>query len=253
MGSHQLPKGNTNMARPLKRTGFAQPLFVQSSSKKETVGTMRITKDGRVFRYAKAGAAGLSAGYLAVAAALAADVMNEASTAIAAIGQKQIAETITSATYAEDYFAGGFFQINDGTGQGHQYLIDSSTAVTAGTAITLSLSEGIRVATAATVATEFSIMHSAWMAVVESATIAAPVGITPHAVTALYYHWTQTRGQGLVLSGNNDAVGKPLYQSTTTAGAVSGADGASYYPMVATALGTVGVDTEFKPCLVCID
>lgn len=239
--------------KPLKKSGFAQPCFVQSSSKKEEVGTLRILKDGRAFRYARAGSSALAAGYLAVAAAVAADVMNEAGTAIAAIGQMQIAETITSATYAEDYFAGGFFQINDGTGQGHQYKIDSSTAVASGTAITLSLAEPIRVATAASIATEFSIIHNPWMAVVESGTLATPVGVTPMVITATYYYWCQTRGPALILSGNNDAVGMPVYQSTSTAGAVSGADGASYYPHVAIAFGTVGVATEFKPFMLTLD
>jgi len=240
-------------AKPLKRTGFAHPLFVQNVTRKETVGTLRITKDGRKFRYARAGSSNLAAGKLALAAALAADVMNEAATAIHAIGDLQVAETITSATYAEDYFAGGYFQVNDGTGEGHQYLIDSSTAVAASTAITLSLAEPIRVATAGTVASEFSIMHSPWMAVVESATLGAPVGVSPHVVTAAYYYWIQTGGPALILSGNTDAVGKPVYQSTSTAGAVSGADSASYYPQVAIAIGTVGVASEYKPFRLTLD
>lgn len=242
-------------AKPLKRTGFAQPLFVQSSSKKEMVGTLRITKDGRKFRYAKAGSSALAAGKLAVAAAVAAVVQNEAAAYAHAVGDIQFAETISSATYAEDYFAGGYLQINDstgGTGEGHQYLIDSSTAVAAGTAITLSLAEAIRVAITVTTG-EFTIVHSPYMAVVESATLACPVGVTPHVVTGAYYYWLQTAGVALILTGNNDAVGKPVFQSTTTAGAVSGADVASYYPMVAIALGIVGTSTEYNPFKLMLD
>lgn len=239
--------------KPFKKSGFAQPVFSQSSTKKEEVGTLRILRDGRKFRYAKAGSSALGAGKLALAAALAADVMNEACTAIHAIGDMQFAETITSATYAENYFAGGFLQVNDGTGEGHQYKIDSSTAVAAATAITLGLAEPIRVATAGTNASEFSLMHSAWMAVVESATLGFPAGITPMAITAAYYYWIQTGGMALALSGNSDAVGKPLFQSTTTAGALSGADGASYYPTIGIHLGSVGVAGEYKPVMLTLD
>jgi hypothetical protein len=239
--------------KPQKRTGFQQGVFAQSSTMKEEVGTLRVLRDGRKFRYAKAGASALGAGKLAVAAAVAADVMNEACTAVHAIGDTIFAETITSATYVENYFAGGYLQINDGTGEGHQYKINSSTAVTAGTAIILQLDEPIRVATAGTSASEFSIVHSPWRATVESATLGLPVGITPMAVTAAYYYWAQTGGPALALSGNSDAVGKPLYQSTSTAGALSGADSASYYPEVAIALGTVGVATEYKPVFLTLD
>lgn len=241
--------------KPMKRAGFNQGVFAQSATQKEELGALRILRDGRKFRYAKAGASALAAGKLAVAAAVGATVMNEACTAVHAIGDVIFTETITAGTaFAENYFAGGYLQINDGTGEGHQYKITSSSAVSAsGTSITLTLDEPIRVATAGTSASEFSIIHSPWMATVESTTLGLPVGITPIVVTAAYFYWAQTGGPALALSGNNDAVGKPLFQSTSTAGALSGADTASYYPQVAIAMGTVGVAGEYKPVLLNID
>lgn len=243
-------------SKPQKRTGWNQGVFAQSITQKEELGALRILKDGRKFRYAKAGASALAAGKLAVAAAVAADVMNEACTAIHAIGDTVFSETITSAAaaYAENYFAGGYLQINDGTGEGHQYKILSSSAVAqAGTSITLILEDPIRVATAGTSATEFSIVQSPWQAVIESATLALPVGVTPIVVTAAYYYWAQTGGPAIALSGNTDAVGKPLFQSTSTAGALSGVDTASYYPMIALAMGTAGVGGEYKPVMLQLD
>ena len=239
--------------KPMKRTGFNQGIFAQSSTQKEELGALRILRDGRKFRYAKAGASALGAGKLSVGAAVGADVMNEVCTAVHAIGDVIFSETITSGTYVENYFAGGYLQINDGTGEGYQYKILSSTAVTAGTAITLSLDEPLRVATAGTSATEFSIIHSPWRAVVETTTLGCPVGIAVGAITAAYYCWLQTGGPAIALSGNTDAVGKPLFQSTTTAGTLSGVDTASYYPQVAIALGTAGVSTEYKPVMLCLD
>lgn len=232
--------------KPIKRTGFKQSITAQSSTQNEAIGTPRFTADGRKFVYAKAGSSALSAGYLNVSAAVAADVMNEACASAHAIGDTQVAETITSATYAEDYFAGGFLQINDGTGEGEQYPIDSSSAVAASTAITVTLNESIRTALVATTS-EFTLVHNPQMAVVESATLACAAGVAPRDVTASYFFWNQVAGPACVLSGNTDAVGMPLYQSTSTAGAVSGADNASYYPHIGTVMGTAGVSTEFKP------
>lgn len=241
--------------KPMKRAGFQQSVFAQSSTKKEEVGALRILRDGRKFRYAKAGASNLAAGKLAVAAAVNAAVMNEACTAVHAIGDVVFTETITAGVvWAENYFAGGYLHINDGTGEGHQYKIISSSAVAiAGTSITLMLDEPIRVATAGSAASEFSIIHSPWMAAVESTTLGCPVGVTPIVVTATYYYWAQTGGPSICLSGNTDAVGKPLYQSTTTAGMVAGLDAASYYPQIGIALGTAGVSGEYKPVMLSLD
>jgi hypothetical protein len=239
--------------KPMKRAGWNQGVFAQSATQKEELGALRILRDGRKFRYAKAGASALAAGKLAVAAAVGATVMNEACVAAHLAGEMIFTETITAGTaYAENYFAGGYLQINDVTGEGHQYKITSSSAVTAaGTSITLTLDEPIRVALA--INSEFTIVHSPWMATVESATLGLPVGVTPIVVTAAYFYWAQTGGPAVALSGNADAVGKPLFQSTSTAGALSGADTASYYPQVAIAMGTVGVATEYKPVMLNLD
>jgi hypothetical protein len=239
--------------KPMKRTGFQQGVFEQSSTLKEQVGTLRILRDGRKFRYSRAGTSALAAGKLAVAAAVGADVMNEACTAVHAIGDVIFSETITSATYAENYFAGGWLHINDGTGEGHQYKIISSSAVTAGTSIILTLEDPIRVATAATSASEFSIIHNPNMATVESTTLGTPVGISPIAVTASYYYWAQTGGVASALCEQATAVGMPVHQSTLTAGALNDADYASYYPQVGIVYGTVGVEGEYKPVFLTLD
>lgn len=241
---------------PIKRSGFKQGVFSQSVTKQEELGTIRILRDGRKFRYARAGAVALSPGKLAVAAAVySANVMNEACTAVHAIGDVMFTETLGGAvTATENFFAGGYLHINDGTGEGQSYLIKSSTAVAAGTTITLTLADPIRVATAATAASEFTIMQSPWQYVVESATLACPIGITPINVTLGCYYWAQTSGPAVALQGaGTAAVGKPLFQSTTTAGAIDGADVASYYVQVGIALGTVGVSAEYKPVMLTID
>ena len=57
------------MGFPMKRTGFQQGLLQESATAKEMVGTLRITRDGRKFRYAKAGGSALAAGKANIVAA----------------------------------------------------------------------------------------------------------------------------------------------------------------------------------------
>jgi hypothetical protein len=245
--------------RPLKRTGFAQGLYQISSSAKEMVGTMRVTRDGRIFRYAKAGGTALVAGRCSVAPAIAADVMNEACAGAHALGDLQFTETITAAAaaYAENEFRGGFLQINDATGEGHQYMIDSSTAVAiGGTSITLTLAEAIRVALVAATS-EFTLAKSPWFgAAVSSTEENLPIGIAPVPVTANYYYWAQTHGPALCTVSGTPAVGTVLTLDDATAGnlkAIATPLDIDIAYCVGIAWGTVGVGGEQKPVFLQID
>lgn len=242
------------MTKPMKKTGFQQGIYEICAVRKEALGTKRMTQDGRFFRYARAGASALAAGKLAMAAQVAAVVTNKTGI-VAVVGSRQLALTIASATYAENYFAGGFLQINDADGEGHQYAIESSSAVTAGTAITIGLEDPLRVAMATT--SEFTLVHSPWMGTVETATEEnLPVGISPVPVTANYYYWAQTGGVAICLVSGTNAVGSIL-----TAGATAGAlltasitiATTVTQPIVGIAMGTVGVDTEYKPVFLTLD
>lgn len=245
--------------RPLKRTGFAQGLYQASSVAKEMLGTFRLTRDGRGFRYAHAGGTALAAGRCGIAPALAADVVNEACAYAHAIGDLQFTETITAAAaeYAENHFRGGYLQINDATGEGHQYLIDSSTYVAlGGTSITLGLAEPIRVALVATTS-EFTIAKSPWQGVaVSDVEENLPVGVAPIVVTANYYYWAQTHGPAIVCVDGTPAVGTVMVLS----GAVAGNLKAIATPLdvdmcyqCGIMWGTAGADGEFKPVFLTID
>lgn len=246
------------MATAQKRSGFAQPLFNQSATKKEELGTLRVTQDGRKFRYARAGAGALAAGKLAVRTTVNAHVINQAMPATPAavpIGTRIIALTAGGAvTYAENYFAGGYFQINDATGEGHQYLIESSTAVSAGTAITITLAEPIRVALVGSTS-EWSLIASPWMYAIQATTAAAvPIGVTPIVVTALYYYWAQTGGVANVFTDGTPAIGAKVTNGTLVAGSVKATSAASNE--ISTIVGYMletGVDDEYKPVFLTLD
>lgn len=233
------------MSQPLKKSGFSQGLYQISSTAKEEVGTLRFDKLGNKYRYAKAGASALSAGKMGQAAAIAANVTSQACPA-AAVGAKVITLTAGGAvTYAADYFKGGQLQIDD---TGARYEIESSTAVAAGTSITVTLKEGIK--TALTTSQEFTLVHSPWMATIEAAVEEnRAVGVPLVAVTAAYYYWAQTGGLGLCLTVGTPAKGTGLILSATVAGALDAQVTALDIdePVVAEAYGTAGRSGEYCP------
>lgn len=241
------------MAGALKRAGFRQALNAQSSTKRETIGTIRFDHLGNAYRYALAGGA-LVQGKMTRSADIAAGVMNEACANSHAIGDTVISETITAGVaYAENYFEGGTFQVNDATGEGQSYTIVASTAVTAaGTAITLTLDRPLTVALVATTS-EFTIARNPWNGVTHVAGgKGTPTGIPLISVTSAYYCWLQTKGQSCCLMNGTPAVGASLTVSTATAGALDVFD-ASYYSIVGCVDGTVAVSTEYKPVFLSID
>ena len=245
------------MSSPMKRAAFKQGILATSADKKEELGTLRITHDGRKFRYARAGAAALAAGKIGIAVTLHAGVIDENCASAHAIGEKIFTETITAGgVYPTNYFSGGFLQANDATGEGHQYYIEASTAIAAGdTSVTLELSDPIRVALVA-VTTQFSIIASPWMAVTESATEEnMPVGVAPVVVPINHYYWAQTGGIACVLASGAIPIGTKVVLGAV-AGSVkavpSALDADQNFP-VGIAFGAAAVDTEYAPMYLTID
>jgi len=233
--------------RPLKHRGFRQGLFQTSSTAKEIVGQIRY--DGlKAYKYCKAGAGNLSAGYLGLAAQMNAAHLDEAILAAVAIGETQLALTVTAAAaIAEDQLVGGHLQINAGTGAGIQYRIDGNTAISAsGTSIYVSLEEpGIQVALDTT--SKFNLAPNPAYGVVQSATEENdPVGVALVAVTAAYYYWAQIAGPAFVLMDSTPAIGAMLVPGSV-AGSVKAMPGTLDIDMPVVGIKTqaAGVDTEF--------
>lgn len=243
------------MSGPMKLRGFAQGLYEISATKKEKLGTLRIDQYGRKFRYCKANASSaLSAGKLGVAASMNAGFVNEAMAAIATVGTKMLELTVAGgAAISENDLVGGQFQVNDATGEGQAYVIDSNTAIGAsGTSITITLEEGIKVAL--TTSSEITLVHAPQLGVQESTTMYVPVGVPLVAVTVSYYYWAQTGGLGICLMDGALAHGTMLQQSNGTAGALETyATGTIAFPPIACVFGQTSVDTEYNPVWLMID
>jgi len=246
------------MARPQKRAGFAQGIMAISADKKEAIGTLRVTHDGRKFRYAKADASGLGAGKMSVASEPNAQII-DVNVVAAAAGARTI--QLTGLTWAADIdengLAGGYLQICDGTNEGLQYLIESNTAFVTGlTTIDITLEEPLQEALSGSGTTEVSVIPSLWYDTTESEVEESiPVGIPPVDVTADYYYWSQTGGVAIALCHGTPAVGTMLVLSSMPPGGLR-AMAASVdidTPIVAKQIATVGVSGEYKPVQLLID
>ena len=236
------------MTSPFK-LNYAQGLFSTSSTAQEKLGCPRWTEDGRFFRYAQAGASDLSAGKMGVAVTATANHINKP-VAAAAVGDYSVSLTVGATLVSADQYKDGFLHINDGTGQGYQYRIESNTACASSGTTVVTLSEPIRVALVASSTTEASLIKSPYDGVTEGTTQEAlPVGVPLVAVTTLYYYWAQTGGVAICLVDGTPAVGSALILSDAVAGSlevrVTALDVDE--PTVGYTWFTAGVDTEYKP------
>lgn len=198
----------------LKIDGWAQGLYEISSTRKEIVGSLRITQIGTKYRYAKAGAAALVAGYMSAAPVVDTDFYHKTGVAHD-IGKTEVTVTIvaTDVAYAEDYFCGGYLLLED---QLVKYPILSSAPIgVADTSVVVQLAEPLHVELTASIETQ--LVPSPWMAVVQNATEECiPVGVPEVAVTEAYYAWLQTGGLGHCLTLATPTVGSLLIPAETT-------------------------------------
>ena len=234
----------------MKVQGFAQGLYSTSADKKERLGTIRITDDGRTFRYALNGTTALTTGVTTTMIGVTADHIERTIVTAPAIGDYEVQVTVSTSAVTADSYADGYLQVNKTTGTGQSYLIDSNTScASAGTTI-VTLKDPIRVAP--TTSSEVSLIPNPWYGTIVQATeTTGPAGVTVCAVPASHYYWSQTGGFGCVLSKGTDAVG-----SWQEHGATNGsADIENGYLScrIGQVISTANVATEYKPIWLQID
>jgi hypothetical protein len=236
----------------MKNIGFAQGLYEVSSTQKERLGMLRIEPDGRKFRYAKASSTEIACGVTCSMAAAVANHVNQSVAAAVAIGDTEVQFVDGGTGMSADDYKDGYLQVNDGTGQGHQYLIDTNTYCAASGTSIVTLKDPIRVALVASATSQVSLLPNPWNGTVVQATEATgPAGVTITVVPASNYYWSQTGGLACVLSNGNDAVG-----SVQEHGAADGsADISNGYDknFIGFVILTANVATEYKPIWLIID
>lgn len=228
--------------------GCAQGIWDITTDPQLTVGTRGVLPDGRVFYYARQSSANaIVAGKLLVASVKTG--FDQLVIGVQYVGDTAISFTSGSGTASANDFAEGYMATSDDTGEGITYKVRSHAAISATTASTLTIYDGIAVQTGA--ATTVTLVQNPWMDPVISVADQAdmPVGISNVAVSAgnstPYYYWCQTWGVCAALSDEAITEGGMVVTGESTVGAVQLDDGAAE-AIVGIAIVTT-VDTEYQP------
>jgi len=234
----------------MKVQGFAQGLYSTSADKKERLGTIRITDDGRTFRYALNGTTALTTGVTTTMIGVTADHIERTIVTAPAIGDYEVQVTVSTSAVTADSYADGYLQVNKTTGTGQSYLIDSNTScASAGTTI-VTLKDPIRVAP--TTSSEVSLIPNPWYGtVIQATTTTGPAGVTVCAVPASHYYWSQTGGMGCVLAKGSDAVGS--WQGHGSTDGSADIENGYLSCRIGQVISTANVATEYKPIWLQID
>lgn len=172
-----------------------------SSTKLHALGSVMETADGRVYRYALAGATNLAAGLCNNGVAKVTNhTINSVATA-AAVGDRSVNITLAGATATTaTQYDDGYLHVIDSAGVGSSYRI-AGTGVIAGSGTgRIQLAEGV--ATALTTSSKVALVPSPWSgSIVQASSISLFCnGSNNVAVTAAYYYWSQTGGIASILS-----------------------------------------------------
>lgn len=231
------------------------PLATSSVAQHDLGQEIELT-DGRVFRYAKAGASGISAGKLQLAPAPKTNHHNVAWASGGAINTNKVTVTLGATAATVDEYAQGYLVVNDATGEGTAYQISGHPA--ASSAATLELTIFGNFYEALVSGSEVSLVHNRYNAVVEGTTqTRTPAGVPLRDIAAGEYGWLQVAGIAPVLADEAIAVGSAVTIGSSTAGAVELRDWAvnatdatrfDVEPHVGRAV-VAGVDTEYRPIL----
>lgn len=199
---------------------YAQDFRDISSTKQMPLGTKGETRDGRLYRYALAGAVNLAAGKITIAEASAANHTNRLLTTAAALGATKVSVPLGATAAAADLYADGQLVVNDNTGEGTSYLIASHAAASSSGTLVANLIDPIKVALDTT--TEVSLIRNRFAGIVVSANSVAAqaVGVPNVPITAAFYGWVQTGGECSVLSDGIIGKGSGAIISDAVNGAV---------------------------------
>lgn len=227
------------------------------------LGTIAVSKDGRVYRYASAGATDLIAGNIIQSAAPIANhlALTSAAQAIGDGGNgKPIVVTPGATAGAANLYAEGTLNIDTTPGNGYNYRISGHAAITASVAFNLFLDPDELVQVAFTTATRYGLHHNPYKTTIIAATtvtaIAVGCAVSPLTGngTAENFGWLQTRGPASVLINGTPGVGIGVVTSATTAGAVDvAAVAAEINVRIIGRMMQVGVSTKNNSVFLALD
>jgi len=235
--AHEAPnvgemKRHANVTISMGHQAAAVDIYSFGTTQKHPLGTMAVSKDGRIYRYATAGATAVVAGSLYQTAAPIANHLNLTSAAQAiGDGTGQGSSAIIVVTPggtggAANLYAEGTLNISVTPGNGYNYRINGHPAITSSTAFNLFLDPDDTIQVALTSSSRYGLHHNPWknVIVVPTTATAKIVGVGCGLITgngtSQNYGWVQSRGVASVLINGTPTVQSPVVPSATTAGAV---------------------------------
>jgi len=187
------------------------------------LGTPIWTLDGRKYVYAQAGGSNLTLAYLCLAPTTVAYHTNQAVAVAAPAGSYSLSLTLGATAFTAADYLDGWVNINDAAGEGNVYRLRGGSYADTDASGTLTCRVMEQIRTALTTDSEYSLIKNPYCKVVHSSTDEnLAVGITPIAVTALYFFWLQVEGVAAVRASDTSAISVLLNQDDTTAGVVAG-------------------------------
>lgn len=177
-------------------------------------------KDGRTYRWCKAGASDLVAGNVIQSSAIIANHLANTPPAVA-IGATSFLYTPGNTAGAQNLYAEGYLQVDTTPGNGFIYGVSSHLAITASTAFTLNLDPADAIQVALTTSSRVGLVAHPYQNVVQAPTSAtgSVVGVASYIITAAFNGWLQTWGPASVLQSDTTAVGLSVGFPAATAGA----------------------------------
>jgi hypothetical protein len=160
------------------------------------LGARIVTRDGRVFRFARVGAVAAVAGSVYQAAAAVPNHLAQ-TPAAAAVGATQVVITTLGATAAtENQYAEGYLQVDTTPGNGIMYGINSHLANAGSAAFTVNLEKDDAIQVALTTASRVGLIANPYSAIIVTPTTATNVivGVPLVAAAINAYCWIQDVG-----------------------------------------------------------
>lgn len=217
----------------------AQALMSSSTVQLHNLGETVYANDGRVYRYAYAGAVALVAGKLQQAAAQVTGDQNL--TAVVSVAGDFIVSSTSTVTWTANQYSNGYCLVSVTPGVGYMYQIASHAAFTAA-APTFTLKDAIQIAW--TTSTRLDIIKNPYDSVIVNPATAssAPVGVAVFPVPINNWGWLQVSGVANVLADGAITTGTSIAASNAVAGAVEPAAGVQ--AIVGQAMSGIA-DTEY--------
>jgi hypothetical protein len=201
--------------------GIGQDGFTASVTPTQSLGAVGRTRDGRLYRYARAGALDLVAGNLLQSAAFATAHQNLTPVAANA-GANQIVATLGAAAATAGQYAEGYASIDTSPGGGYQYQISGHAAVLSGGVITVNTKpeDAIQVALSGVSRVDLLMNPYNGVIVCPIALTGVVVGCATYVIPAGQYGWIQCYGPSPTLVNGTPALGTTVVNGATTPGSV---------------------------------